>query len=84
MNVSFDVVNGILSSLWVITTAIAVQFRSAAKAQRRSLKRLRDRDIKWAIYVHTLRSLYARETGKEPPEYPEILDVNTSDEDLFT
>lgn len=82
MNVSFDVINGILSSLWVITTAIAVQFRSSAKAHRRLVKRLRDRDIKWAIYVHDLRSLYARDTGKEPPNYPEILDISESEEDF--
>ena len=84
MSINFDVVNGILSSLWVITTAIAIQFRSSAKAQRRSLKRLKDRDIKWSIYTHDLRSLYARDTGKEPPDIPQILDITESDEDLFT
>lgn len=78
--ISFDVVNGILSSLWVITTAIAVQFRASTKAQRRSLKRLRDRDIKWSIYAHSLRQQYARDTGKEPIEYPPIL-IALDDED---
>lgn len=80
MKISFDVVNGILSSLWVITTAIAVQFRASSRAQRRSLRRLRDRDIKWSIYAHSLRQQYARDTGKEPIDYPPVLTALDEDD----
>lgn len=70
---NLEAVNGFLSSALVILTSIAIQFRNASKAQRKAVKDLRDRDIKWAIYVHDIRVIYATETGKEPPGLPENL-----------
>lgn len=67
---SIEVISGILSSALVILSSVAIQFKNSAKAQRKALKELRDRDIKWAIYAHNLRSIYALETGKQPPEIP--------------
>ncbi len=70
---SLETLNGVLSSALVVLTSIAIQFRNASKAQRRALKDLRDRDIKWALYVHDLRVMYAADTGKEPPNLPDSL-----------
>lgn len=70
---NLETLNGVLSSALVILTSIAIQFRNASKAQRRALKSLRDRDIKWALYVHDLRVKYAADTGKEPPTLPDSL-----------
>lgn len=74
------IVQSILTSLWIISTAVAVQLRAAGKAQRRALKRLRDRDIMWAVYAHTLRQAYAIETGKEPISVPDRLQTDDYDE----
>lgn len=74
------VVQSILTSLWIISTALAVQLRAAGKAQRRALKRLRDRDIMWAVYSHALRQLYASETGKDPIPVPDRLQTDDYDE----
>lgn len=70
---NLETVNGFLSSALVVLTSIAIQFRNASKAQRKAVKDLRDRDIKWAIYVHDIRVTYATETGKEPPALPDNL-----------
>jgi hypothetical protein len=75
--------NSILTSLWVITTGLAIMLRASAKAQRRALKRLRDKDIAWSIYTHTLRSDYARDTGKSPLDYPDVLSHDDYDEVMF-
>lgn len=77
---SATVVQSILTSLWIISTALAVQLRAAGKAQRRALKKLRDRDIMWAIYTHSIRQLYAAETGKEPIPIPDKLQIDDYDE----
>ena len=77
---SQTVVQSILTSLWIISTALAVQLRAAGKAQRRALKRLRDRDIMWAIYTHSLRQTYAGETGKDPIPVPDKLQIDDYDE----
>ena len=74
------VVQSILTSLWIISTALAVQLRASGKAQRRALKRLRDRDIMWAIYTHSLRQTYASETGKDPIPVPDKLQIDDYDE----
>lgn len=73
-------VQSILTSLWIVSTAVAVQMRAAGKAQRRALKRLRDRDIMWAIYTHALRQTYAADTGKDPIPVPDKLQVDDYDE----
>ena len=73
-------VQSILTSLWIMSTAIAVQLRAAGKAQRRALKRLRDRDIMWAIYCHSLRQQYATDTGKDPIIVPDKLQIDDYDE----
>ena len=74
------IVQSILTSLWIISTALAVQLRAAGKAQRRALKRLRDRDIMWAIYTHALRQHFATETGKDPIPVPDKLQIDDYDE----
>lgn len=74
------IVQSILTSLWIISTALAVQLRAAGKAQRRALKRLRDRDIMWALYTHTLRQKYAAETGNDPLPVPDKLQTDDYDE----
>jgi len=74
------IVQSILTSLWIISTALAVQLRAAGKAQRRALKKLRDRDIMWAIYTHSLRQQYASETGKDPILIPDRLQIDDYDE----
>lgn len=70
------VIQSILTSLWIISTALAVQFRASGKAQRKALRRLRDRDIEWSIYAHELRQKLSSATGKHPPEYPPALLVD--------
>lgn len=70
---SLDTLNGVFSSALVILASIAVQFRNSGKAQRRALKELRDREIEWALYTHGLRTVYASDTGKKPPELPDKL-----------
>jgi len=77
---SQTVVQSILTSLWIVSTALAVQLRAAGKAQRRALKKLRDRDIMWAIYAHSLRQTFAAETGKEPIAVPDKLQIDDYDE----
>jgi hypothetical protein len=77
---SATIVQSILTSLWIISTALAVQLRAAGKAQRRALKKLRDRDIMWAIYVHAIRQQFASETGKEPIAIPDKLQIDDYDE----
>jgi hypothetical protein len=73
-------IQSILTSLWIISTALAVQLRAAGKAQRRALKRLRDRDIMWAIHCHALRQMYAADTGKDPIPVPDKLQIDDYDE----
>lgn len=65
---SQETINGILGSLSIILTGVSVQLSNAGKAQRRALKELRELDIKKSIYIHKLRSKFAEETGKNPPE----------------
>ena len=72
--------NSILTSLWIITTAVAVQLRASGKAQRRALRRLRDKDIEWSLYAHNLRQQYTQDTGHRPPDIPKILDIDDFDE----
>jgi hypothetical protein len=73
-------VQSILTSLWIISTALAVQLRAAGKAQRRALKKLRDRDIMWSIYCHALRQIYAADTGKSPLPVPDKLEIDDYDD----
>ena len=68
-----SLVSGSLTMLWVVSTAVAVRLRASSRAQVRALQRLRDRDIEWAMYAHSLRVAFALETGKKPPVIPETL-----------
>lgn len=70
---NIDTLNGVLSSLLIVLSSIAIQFRNSGRAQAKALRELRDRDIQWALYVHQLRVKFASETGKELPKLPDIL-----------
>ena len=75
-------VQAILTSLWIISTALAVQFRASSKAQRRALRSLRDREIEYGLYVHELRTMLSQE-GHRPPDYPPKLQVDYNDLELL-
>lgn len=69
---SLDTVSTFLSGLWIITAAIAIQLRASSKAQRKALRRLRDKDIEWALYCHQLR-VDSANAGLTPREMPTTL-----------
>lgn len=69
---SLEALNGLLSAVSIIASAIAVQLRASSRAQRVALRRLRDENIEWALYCHQLREDLAM-SGVRPPEYPKIL-----------
>ncbi len=78
---NLETLNGIFSSALVILASVAIQFRNSSKAQRRALRELRDREVEWALYVHSLRTTFAVETGKKPPELPNKLQVVYSNQE---
>ena len=78
---SVDTVSAFLSALWIITGAVAIQLRASSKAQRKALRRLRDKDVEWALYCHQLRVDLAN-LGVTPREMPTDLVVDPDVEPL--